>query len=262
MPKQLDWYSTPLYYDIIFDSDTKNEVTFLEQVFAAHATLKPGKVKRVMEPACGSARLTAELAARGWRTYGFDLMPEMIEFSRKRLAKHDATLWVDRMESFTVPGKAQFELAHTLVSTFKYVLDQGHAEAHLQRMADVVKPGGLYVLGVHLTDYKTAAEDHERWVGERKGVKVVCNIHSWPANSKTRREKVRSRLRVVEKGETKVQETTWDFRTYSAMEMKALLATEPRFELVQCYDFTHNFEQTRKLDDEYSDIVLVLRRKS
>ena len=261
MPIDLDWYSTPLYYDIIFDSDTKKEATFLETIFGQHHRLKkPGKA--VLEPACGSARLMLELGKRGWQTFGFDLSPEMIEFSTKRMKKLPATLWVDRMESFAVPGKQTFDLAHTLVSTFKYLLTEKQAEDHLHRVADVVKPGGLYVLGVHLTDYSNAVEDHERWKGERQGVQVVCNIHSWPADKKTRLEKVRSRLRITKDGETKTQETTWQFRTYNAAQMKSLLSKEPRFELVACHDFQHLVEEKRQLDDEYSDVVLVLRRKA
>ena len=105
------------------------------------------------------------------------------------------------------------------------------------------------------------ADEHERWVGERKGVKVVCNIHSWPADKKTRLEKVRSRLTITQGKEKKTQETTWNFRTYNARQMKALLKKGPRFELVACYDFTHLIENERKLDDSYSDVVMVLRRK-
>ena len=262
MAIDLDWYSTPLYYDIIFDSDTKKEATFLEDVFARHSKLKPSKDKLVLEPACGSARLMVELAKRGWSTFGFDLMPEMIEFSKKRMAKTNAVLWQDLMESFVVPGNKQFDLAHTLVSTFKYLLTEKQAEAHLHRVADVVKPGGIYVLGVHLTDYANTKAEHERWTGERKGVQVVCNIHSWPADKKTRLEKVRSRLRVTKDGQTRTQETVWNFRTYNAAQMKSLLAKEPRFELVACHDFTHLIQDERKLDDEYSDVVMVLRRKA
>ena len=185
----------------------------------------------------------------------------MIEFSKKRMKKHPAHLWVDRMESFSVPGKVKFPLAHTLVSTFKYLLTEEQAEAHLQRVAECVMPGGIYVLGVHLTNYANSKADHERWTESRAGVDVVCNIHSWPADKKTRLEKVRSRLRITKDGETKQQETTWHFRTYSAAEMRALLGKVPSFELVACYDFTHLLENQRELDDSYADCVMILRKR-
>ena len=143
MALSLDWYSTPLYYDIIFDADTKKEATFLEDVYRIYGRVKGKPVPQVLEPACGSARLMLELAKRGWQTFGFDLSPEMIDFSKKRMKKHAPQLWVDRMESFQVPGKVKFPLAHTLVSTFKYLLTEAEAEAHLQRVAESLLPGAM-----------------------------------------------------------------------------------------------------------------------
>ena len=35
-PAQIDWYDTPLYYDIIFDADTVEETDFLETIFDRH----------------------------------------------------------------------------------------------------------------------------------------------------------------------------------------------------------------------------------
>lgn len=261
MAISLDWYSTPLYYDIIFDADTKKEATFLEDVFRLYGKVKGKPAKRVLEPACGSARLMLELGKRGWETYGFDLSPEMIEFSQKRMKKHPSHLWVDRMESFVVPGKAKFPLAHTLVSTFKYLLTEEHCVAHLQRVADSLLTGGIYVLGVHLTDYSRTKSEHERWAESRDDVDVVCNIHSWPADKKTRLEKVRSRLRITQGGETRQQETTWHFRTYDAAQLRALLKKVPSLELVDCYDFTHLLENKRELDDSYADCVSILRKR-
>jgi SAM-dependent methyltransferase len=261
MAISLDWYSTPLYYDIIFDADTKKEATFLEDVYRLYGKVKGKPAKRVLEPACGSARLMLELAKRGWETYGYDLSPEMVEFSKKRMKKHPSHLWVDRMESFVVPGKVKFPLAHTLVSTFKYLLTEAEAVAHLQHVADSLLQGGIYVLGVHLTDYASSKDEHERWTESRNGVEVVCNIHSWPADKKTRLEKVRSRLRITKDGETKQQETTWHFRTYSAAQLRALLNKIPSLELLDCYDFTHLLENKRELDDSYADCVTILRKR-
>jgi len=57
-----DWYETPLYYDIIFDADTQKEADFLEALLQRHV---PGKKGRILEPACGSGRIMAELGRRG-----------------------------------------------------------------------------------------------------------------------------------------------------------------------------------------------------
>ena len=99
-------------------------------------------------------------------------------------------------------------------------------------------------------------------MAEREGVKVTCNTRTWPVDKRTRLEPLRSRLKVeFPDGAVRQQETHWKFRTYSAFQFRALLRKVPQFQLVACHDFHHDPESTRRLDDSYSDIVLVLRRR-
>lgn len=258
-----DWYDTPLYYDIVFDADTRQEAAFLESVMESYSRGGKCETLRVLEPACGSGRLVAELARRGHEVSGFDLNENMLAYARERNAKEKVTarLWCDRMEDFTLPSRRKFDLAHCLVSTFKYVLDEAGAVSHLKRVADSLRAGGLYVLGLHMTDYARNGAEHERWVAERDGIHVVCNTHTWPPDRKARKEDLRTRLRITRDGKTRTQETRWQFRTYNAAEARSLLRHVSGLELVACHDFRYELSATRKLDDSYADVVLVLRRK-
>lgn len=261
-PAQVDWYDTPLYYDIIFDEDTVDEANFLEVMFDRHGNAA-GKNRAVLELACGSGRLIREFAARGWNTSGFDANPHMLAFARERLdrEKLSARLREDRMESFTVPGGKKFDLAHCLVSTFKYLLTEADARASLERVAEALKPGGIFVLGLHLTDYRETKISHERWVVTRDGMEVVCNTRTWPVDPGTRTEAMRSRLRVTRPDGTVLrQETRWTVRSYSAAQLRRLLGKVTSLQLVACHDFRHDPDEHRKLDDRYADIVLVLKK--
>lgn len=255
-----DWYDTPLYYDIIFDADTPREATFLENVWASYGT--KSRTRRLLEPACGSGRLITEMARRGWNVSGFDGNQRMLDFAKERLRQEGlkARLWADWMQSFTVPKTAHYDLAHCMVSTFKYLLTEADATACLQRVADSLKPGGVFALGLHLSDYTSGQEAHERWVAKREDIEVVCNTHTWPANAKTRLEEMRTRLKITHAGRSHMQETRWKFRTYDARQMKTLLRRVPDLSLVASYDFTHDMESPRELDDSYADIVLILVR--
>jgi len=261
-PAQIDWYDTPLYYDIIFDEDTVEEANFLETIFDRHG--RTGRKNRsVLELACGSGRLVRELGSRGWDAAGLDANPRMLAFASDRLdqQKISARLWEDRMESFTIPGRKKFDLAHCLVSTFKYLLTEAHALAALERVADALKPGGLFVLGLHLTDYRATRVSHERWVVSREGVEVVCNTRTWPVDPGTRTEAMRSRLRVtLPDGSVQRQETRWTVRSYSAAQLRRLLGKVTSLQLVACHDFRHDPDEHRKLDDSYADLVLVLKK--
>jgi SAM-dependent methyltransferase len=225
-----------------------------------------GKSKRswrVLEPACGSGRLVAEMARRGHGVWGFDLNENMLDYARDRLAnqKLDAKLWPDCLEDFKAPVRHKFDLAHCLVSTFKYVLAEAGAGSHLKRVAACLRPGGLYVLGLHLTDYRSRCVEHERWVAERDGIRVVCNTRTWPADRRSRLEKVRTRLRISRNGKSWMQETHWQFRTYNAAEVKRWLRVAPELELVACHDFRCDMTEIRRLDDSYADVILILRRR-
>jgi SAM-dependent methyltransferase len=255
-----DWYDTPLYYDIIFDDGTVQEADFLEAAYQKYA----GGKKRLLEPACGSGRLALEMARRGWAVSGFDGNAHMIAFAKERIqeAGLKAQLWEDWMQSFTLPKsiKTGYDLAHCLVSTFKYLRTQSDAVECLRRIAHALRPGGLFFLGLHLSQYDTGKGAHERWVAKRGSIEVVCNTRTEPADKKLRLEALRTRLKVTDAGRSHTQETHWEFRTYNAAQLKALLRKVPELEFVECYDFTYDLTQPRKLDDSYADVLLVLRR--
>lgn len=260
-PVQVDWYDTPHYYDIIFDADTRREADFLEAMHVRHGRTRG---RSVLEPACGSGRLVAELASRGWTSDGFDLSPPMLEFARRRLEDCglSAHLWQDCMESFQVKGKRRYDLVHCLVSTFKYLLTEEDALGCLNHIASALKPGGLFVLGLHLTDPAVERPSHERWVAGRDGIEVTCNTRTWPARPGTRLEPMRSRLRVrLADGTIREQETRWEVRSYTATQLRKLLRKCGEFEVLACHDFLHDPDETRCFDDEYSDLTLVLGRK-
>jgi SAM-dependent methyltransferase len=254
-----DWYDSPRYYDLIFDEDTVNEADFLEALMWEHGIADSG---RILEPACGSGRLVSEFARRGYEVDGFDLNENMLEFAQRRLVERDlmASLWVDPMQSFNT--ERDYDLAHCLVSTFKYLATENDALANLQRVAACLRSGGLYVIGIHLSNYGCDKCEHERWVVERDGVKVVSNTRTWPADRRNRTERLRNRLRVKHNDEPEKElETNWQFRTYDARQLRELIAKVPEFEAVAFHDFNCEIGLERQLDDEYEDIVVVLRKR-
>ncbi len=255
---ETDWYDTPRYYDLVFDSSTAVEADFLEDAQAWYGRTRG---RRVLEPACGSGRLVLELARRGWKVTGFDRSAAMLAYARERLDGEglEARLDERRMESFRY-REGFFDLAHCLVSTFKYLLDEGSARSHLECVARALKPGGIYVLGFHLSEYGTTSRARERWVVEEGSCRVVCNIQSWPPDRKQRREEVRSRLVVSEEGRERRSETNWSFRTYDARQVRRLFRSVPALELVAVHDFNHNLDETIELDGSQLDCVFILRR--
>lgn len=263
-----DWYRFPLYYDIVYDPDTPLEAGFVEAVLERHGPARRrGQPARLLEPACGNARVVIELARRGHHVTGYDASAEMLDFGRERLRAEPAEvrrrvrLCHARMESFT--GRGPFDLSYCLLSTFKYLLTERQARAHLRRTAAVLARGGLMVIGLHLTYYQRRRHDREVWHGARDGVRVTSEVVTEPPDEETRLEWLRNRLQVRRPGTRAVErlETRWQCRTYSFDELAALLARVPELELAACYDFAHDINAPRGFDDTQEDLVVVLRKR-
>ena len=257
------WYDSPLYYDMVYEDYTKRETRFL------HAVVKQygkdfAESWKVLEPACGSGRLLESLAQCGHTVHGFDRNRNQVAYAKRRLKKYSSRtkVWQDSLQDFEIKKSGSYDLIHCFVTTFKYLLKEKDAVDSLRLISDALRPGGLCLIGLHLTDYKDNPADYEKWVNRRAGVRVVSETWSESAKIKQRKEAMRTRMTITENGKTRVEETLWDFRTYSASELMSLVSKIKTFELVACHDFHYNIRQKRKLNNAYSDIILVLKKKT
>lgn len=260
--KAVDWYDTPRWYDIVFDVDTNREADFLEEVLRLHGPRRARAQRAdILEPACGSGRLVRALARRGHAVVGFDRNEAMLDFARRRLSASKVAARVEHGDMASFRYDARFDLAHCLVSTFKYLLDEASARAHLECVSRALVPGGLYVLGFHLSDYARTVPSRERWVAARGGATVTCTTHVSPARRSSRLEDVRTRLVVERASGVMRSETRWQFRTYDARQVRRLFASVPTLEWIALHDFHYETEQVRTLDDGIMDCVFVLRKR-
>ncbi len=263
--REVDLYDHPHYYDIVFDEGSAEEADFVEAIH--HRYGRTGQELRVLEPACGTGRLVIELANRGFTCHGFDASEPMLDYARQRAkargeeSKMPVSFSRQRMEDFECPLR-RITLVVSLISSFKYLLTEAQALSHLRGVAETLAPGGLFVLGLHLTDYSRSHAVHERWVATRGALEVICNTRTWPADRRRRRERVRNRLTIVEAVQEDVRrhESVWEFRTYDALQLRRILHKVGNLNLVAAFDFSYDLDAPRKLDDSQEDIVLVLRK--
>ena len=255
---QADIYDYPRYYDVVFDQDTDAESRFLELLACRHG---PRRGRRVLEPACGTGRVLRALHSRGWRVTGFDANEAMVRFARGRLAPVGArqAVHVARMESFAAPHR--FELACCLLSSFRYLLSERAARMHLRHVARALVPGGLYVIGIDLTDYSRKGCQHERWTGRAGRTSVTWNLHCWPPQREGRRERLRARLDVLGRSERQRWESSWCFRTYDDEELRRTVAAIHELELVATYVGSHGPARQASELEVRLDRVLVLRKR-
>jgi SAM-dependent methyltransferase len=251
-------YDFPKYYDLVYGSDWKAEFDFLEQCFSKHVT---GKVKRLFEPACGTGRLLVKLAAAGYLVSGLDLNPAAIEFCNERLVKagFKRSTFVADMCDFTLPKPV--DAAFNTINSFRHLGAQKQALDHLQCVARALRKGGIYVLGLHLTPTSVEPMQEESWAARRGNLAVLSRLWVTDCDTRKRKESVGMSFDVYTPTKQFRIEDRVVFRTYSASQMKALIAEVKELELAETYDFGYDINGPIEVTTATEDVVYVLRKK-
>lgn len=251
-------YDYPEYYDLVFGSDWKAEFDFIQDVFDRHGQ---GRIRSLFEPACGTGRLMIKLADAGFRVAGNDLNPAAVAYCNRRLQRrgHPATAIVADMADFTL--KKPVDAMFNLINSFRHLQTETAARGHLRCVADNLRPGGLYLLGLHLTPVASEQRcTEEAWNARRGHLTVNSRLWSEGIDSRRRKEGVGMTFDVYTPTKSLRIEEHTEFRTYTARQMNTLLASEPRLEQVAAYDFHYEIDEPITIDRETEDVVYVLRR--
>jgi SAM-dependent methyltransferase len=251
-------YNFPRYYDLVFGSDWKAEFDFLQECFRRFATKK---VHRLFEPACGTGRLLFRLAQAGYRVSGLDLNPHAIDYCNDRLERYG------RPRSAFVGDMADFGLSHRVdaafntINSFRHLPTEESARDHLQCIAKILRKGGIYVLGLHLTPTDIEPIEAESWSARRGNLCVNTRLWTVDRNLKRRQERFKMTCDVHTPTRAFRIEDTITFRTYTVAQMKSLIASVPQLALGDVFDFAYDLRNPLPLDGESEDVVLILHKE-
>lgn len=251
-------YDFPRYYDLVFGCDWRAEVDFLRGIFAKYV---PGKAKSLFEPACGTGRLIFRLAKLGYKCSGLDLNPHAIDFCNQRLAKHDLpkSAFVGDMTDFTLPKPV--DAAFNTINSFRHLLSEKQAIAHLQCMANCLRKGGVYVLGLHLTPLTTDPIEEEVWTTRRGKLCLQTRLKSVETNLKKRIERCEMTLTVDSPRQKLVIHDELKFRTYTDTQILQLIKQVPELKLAGVYDFRYRIDLPTEIDELSQDVVMILQKQ-
>lgn len=257
-PLTMSLYDHPAYYELVFGSDWRAEFHFLKAVFAKHAQ---GGVRSLFEPACGTGRLLVQFRKSGFAVAGNDLNAKAVDYCNARFARRgwERPAVVGDMADFRLARPV--DAAFNLINSFRHLPGQAAAEAHLRCMADAVRPGGVYLLGLHLTPTRGCGEDAEEWSARRGHLQVNSRLWSIDVDRAGRRERVGMTFDVFTPTRRFQIDDEVVFRTYTAEQMQELIASEPRWRLAETYDFHYDVDHAVQIDGETQDVVYVLARR-
>ena len=251
-------YDYPRYYDLVFGSDWRAEYRWLLASFQRHAS---GPVQRVFEPACGTGRLLYRLAKAGFEVSGLDLNRAAVDYCNQRLQRHGfaPTAVVGDMADFRVP--CPVDAGFNMINSFRHLTDGSAALNHLRCMARILRPGGLYLLGLHLHPTKGKPLESESWSARRGNLAVTTRLWLVAREPSRRRERYRMSYAIYTPTRFYRLVDDVEFRTYTARQFRDLLRRVPEFELAATYDFAYDIDRPIRVTAETEDVVYVLRKR-
>lgn len=251
-PSDSALYDQAAWYDILHTPGTARDLEMLLRFNRDHG--RDGR--DFLEPACGTGRFLRLLAARGYHAVGYDSNRAALAYARRRLARFGSRVEVIDADMARFVRPASFDFAFNLINTFRHLLTGQAARAHLRNTACSLRVGGIYVLGIDLTDYDHPMFEEETFAARRGRCHVQQVMMSLPPDREERRERIINHITVMTlRGEHRF-ESVYDLRTYDLAQLRALLRGLP-FEIAATYDFAG---LPTPLHSGTRDINLVLRR--
>lgn len=251
-------YDYPAYWDIAFRDETRLEAEFVAAVVNKYVT---GNAARILDVGCGGGRLTVELASRGYNVVSYDLNENCVDYVIKRLSRRHLHADVSIGDMRTFISKPKCDIAVNTVSTFRHLLSEADALAHLDCAAKSVRRGGVYIIGLHLLPPDADLEDEEQWVAKHASTTVSVQMKVVSASRRSRLEVLQFQLDVVSGSKRYELQSEFKMRLYSAKQIRNLLSKSMHWQLVDVYDYWYDIEQPLELNNELGDTVLVLKRR-
>lgn len=264
-------YDHPKYYDLVFGADVAAETKFILACWDAYASAKPGWF---FEPACGTGRLMFSLFRKGHDVCGLDLNPKAVQFCNSRLKRHgfaESAIVADmcdfspaNFKGILPPSRKKTgpaSIAFNTINSFRHVGSEAAARDHLRCMATMVSPGGVYLLGVHLTPTVVPPSETESWSARRGHLAI--NTHMWTVDrdKKKRLERFGIRFDIhTPSGSFRINDEL-RLRSYTPAQMNRLIAADGQWEVVATHDFCYEIDHPIEVDAGTEDVVYVMRRR-
>jgi len=147
--------------DVAATYDEDDDVRFSDEHLALEAGFLAGLAGqggRALELAIGTGRVALPLAALGVEVHGIDLSEAMV--ARLRAKPGGAEMPVSVGDFTTTRMEGEFDLVYLVFNTIGNVASQDGQVATFENAARHLRPGGCFVVEVHVPGVLTAQHDH------------------------------------------------------------------------------------------------------
>lgn len=250
----MEAYLHPDYYEIaLAPDDPVRELDFFE---AAIDKFSGAKARRVFELGAGTAPYLEEWHRRGYAFCGLDLSPAMIEHARYKARRKgiDASFVLGDMRELDL-GLGPFDLAYVLLGSL-YVRSNGEFLDHLDRVAGLLAPGGLYLLDSFVW-FRIFHDYKKSWIRRKGGVRVHTRYRAEILDPIAQTYNEHLTFTVNDHGKDMIIEGRVPAKVFFPQEFLCLVEFSGRFEFIGWYN---DFSFTAEVNPEGRHLAILRKR--
>ena len=250
----MEAYQDPRYYQIaLAPRNPGSEVDFFE---AAIGKFSKTEVRRVFELGAGTAPYLEEWHRRGYAYTGLDLSPAMVDFARakgERLGIEASFILGDMRDLDRNPGP--FDLVYVSLGSL-YVRSNREFLDHLDRVADLLARGGLYLLDSFVW-FRIFHEYQRSWTRRKEGVVVRSRYRAELIDPIAQTYHECLTLRVNDHGRERLISGRVPAKVFFPQEFLCLIELSGRFEFIGWYN---DFNLAAEFKPEGRHVVILRKR--
>jgi SAM-dependent methyltransferase len=159
----------------------------------------------------------------------------MLRYARKLMSEREKKMIrlvhadMSDMDGVCKPGTVDFSF--NMINTIRHLASDAAMLRHLRAIARALKPGGIYVVGMSLSNYEYETESEDRWEGSLGATTVIQNVQYLPAHGgkgvNGRKEKVISQILARRGSQEEHHDDVYFLRSYDLRQWVLLLEKSP-----------------------------------
>ena len=256
-----DCYDNPAYYELAFDfRDLGAEASVMARLMTEHSSLDG---RSLLHLACGPAQHLAALNDAGFEYSGLDLNAAMLGHARRRAES------LSIQARFHQASMIDFDLADRFDMVFialgdLYAGNAADLDRHLDAVAHVLRPGGLFLLDwcVQFEPEKVFDPAGQQWRMESGEVAIDATVRMVPVSPLEQTFDEVLELEVDERGRKNVMRSVARKYAVYPQQFLRLIEAHPSLEFVGWWNNWDPDQPLTAQTDEIRRPITLLRRKT